>query len=265
MSRGAVWIIGVASMTMIAAAHSAEVVVFAAGSLRAPLVDMAKDWQAEHPSEEVRFVFGASGLLKERLAKGEHADLFASANMEHPEALREAGLARPVQRFATNSMCVLARPGVDVTADNLLSRMLDPALKLGTSTPRADPSGDYAWQVFRRIEEAGNKGAFASLSAKALQPAGGPQSPPPADRSVYAALTESGQADLFLTYCTNAAQAVRESPSLRFVKVPAVFNVEASYGVALLNGASQQAAAFAEHMLSPRGQAVLIRYGFGPR
>ena len=251
--------------TMMGAAHSAEVVVFAAGSLRAPLVDLAKEWQADHPNDEVRFVFGASGLLKERLTKGDHADLFASANMEHPQALHEAGLARPVQRFAMNSMCALVRPGVDATGDNLVSRMLDPALKLATSTPRADPSGDYAWEVFRRIEEAGNKGAFASLSAKALQLTGGPHSPPPpADRSVYAALTESGQADLFLTYCTNAAQAVRDSVSLRFVKVPAPFNVEASYGLTLLNGASSQAAAFAEHVVSSGGQAVLRRYGFGP-
>jgi len=52
-----------------------------------------------------------------------------------------------------------------ITADNLVSRMLDPGLKLATSTPRADPSGDYAWEVFRRIEEAGNKSAFATWMA----------------------------------------------------------------------------------------------------
>ncbi len=253
-------------MTSVGAVHAVEIVVFAAGSLRAALVDMGRDWEAEHPHDRVRFVFGASGLMKARLTEGERADLFASANMEHPQALHEAGLALPVQRFATNAMCVLVRLGVGATANNLVACMLDPALKLGTSIPRADPSGDYAWEVFRRIEQAGYEGAVAALSGKALQLTGGPLSRgPPADRSVYAALMEAGQADLFVTYSTNAAQAMRESRSLRLVNLPAPFNVEASYGVALLNDASPQAAAFVNHLVSPRGQAALSRYGFGPR
>ena len=253
-------------MTALAAVHPMKVVVFTAGSLRAPLVDMGRDWEAEHPHDQVRFVFGASGLMKERLAEGERADVFASANMEHPQALHEAGLASPVRRFATNAMCVLVRPGVDATADNLIACMLDPALKLGTSTPRADPSGDYAWEMFRRIEQAGHEGAFAALSVKALQLTGGPRSPgAPVGRSVYAVLMETGQADLFVTYSTNAAQAMRESRSLRLLNVPSPFNVEASYGVALLNDASPQAAAFVNQLVSPRGEAALSRYGFGPR
>jgi molybdate transport system substrate-binding protein len=35
----------------------------------------------------------------------------------------------------------------------LLDRMLDAQLKLGASTPKADPSGDYAWQVFRKADQ----------------------------------------------------------------------------------------------------------------
>ena len=82
--------------------------------------------------------------------------------------------------------------------------MLDPAIKLGTSTPKSDPSGDYAWAVFRNIDRL-RPGSFAVLERKALQLVGGPSTPaPPADRSVYAALIADGQADLFLTYCTNA-------------------------------------------------------------
>ena len=35
----------------------------------------------------------------------------------------------------------------------MLAVLLDPQWKLGTSTPKADPSGDYAWEVFRRAEK----------------------------------------------------------------------------------------------------------------
>ncbi|MBK9362081.1 MAG: extracellular solute-binding protein [Rubrivivax sp.] len=243
-----------------------DVRVHAAGSLRLALNDSAAAFEAAQPGVKVTLTYGPSGLLKDRLAGGESSDVFASANLSHPEALAAAGKAGPVQRFARNAMCALVRPGLDVTSDNLVQRMMDPALKLGVSTPRADPAGDYAVQVFERIEKSGVAGAAATLSAKALQLTGGPNSPPPpADRSVYGALVSQGAADLFLTYCTNAVAAVREHPGQYSVPVPEAINVSASYGVTVLNAAPDDARRFVDFLLSPAGQAVLARHGFAPR
>jgi ABC-type molybdate transport system substrate-binding protein len=108
----------------------------------------------------VTFTFGASGLLRDRIAAGEPADVFASANMEHPQALAATGRAGEVKRFARNAMCALVGPQIDVTSETLVERLLDPAIKLGTSTPKADPSGDYAWPQ-RRPPAAGRQGAAA--------------------------------------------------------------------------------------------------------
>ena len=69
--------------------------------------------------------------------------------MKHPAALAEAGKAPPVVMFARNRLCALAAPGVSVSSETLLDRILDPKVKLGTSTPKADPSGDYAWKLCR--------------------------------------------------------------------------------------------------------------------
>jgi molybdate transport system substrate-binding protein len=69
--------------------------------------------------------------------------------MEHPQALHDEKKSGPVFRFARNKLCALVRPGLVVDSATLLDRMLDPDLKLGTSTPKADPSGDYAFEVFR--------------------------------------------------------------------------------------------------------------------
>ena len=243
-----------------------EVRVHAAGSLRAALNDSAAAFEAGRPGVEVRLTYGPSGLLKDRIAGGEPSDVFASANMTHPGALAAAGRSGPVQRFARNAMCALVRPGLDVTQGNLVQRMLDPSLKLGVSTPRADPAGDYAVQVFERIEKSGLAGASATLSAKALQLTGGPNSPPPPpDRSVYGVLVSQGAADLFLTYCTNAVIAVREQPGQRSVPVPEAINVSASYGVTVLNGAPDEARRFVDFLLSPAGQAVLAQHGFAAR
>ena len=105
--------------------------------------------------------FGASGTLKDAIARGERAEVFASANMEHPQALADAKRSGPVVLFARNRLCALVRPGLAVTPATLLDRMLDPSVKLATSTPKADPSGDYAWEVFRKAEKL-KPGSFAS-------------------------------------------------------------------------------------------------------
>ncbi len=108
-------------------------------------------------------------------------------------------------------------------------------------------------------------GARARLRAKALQPTGGPTPPPadPAGRSVYAALVAGGQADIFLTDCTNALQAVREEPAPRSVAVPAAIQAGAEYGVTVLAGAAPADQAFVDFVLGPRGRALLEAQGFG--
>lgn len=73
------------------------VTVYAAGSLRAALTRIGADFEASPGGQKVAFVFGASGLLRDRLLGGERADVFASANMDHPLALAAAGRAQPVQ------------------------------------------------------------------------------------------------------------------------------------------------------------------------
>jgi hypothetical protein len=42
-----------------------------------------------------------------------------------------------------------------VDSANLLERMLDPNVKLGTSTPKADPSGDYALKFSGKLRPSG--------------------------------------------------------------------------------------------------------------
>jgi molybdate transport system substrate-binding protein len=133
---------------------------------------------------------------------------------------------------------------------------------LGTSTPKADPSGDYAWQLFEKAE-AMRPGSFATLSAKARQLTGGPDSPPPpTDRSVYGVLVAEGKADVFLTYCTSALAAKRENPALQVVDIPATLAVGADYGLAVAPAAGAEAYAFALFILSGTGQRILASQGF---
>jgi ABC-type molybdate transport system substrate-binding protein len=243
------------------ASASDTVLLHAAGSLRGALTEVSAAFEKQTGVKVVP-KWGPSGLLRDEIANGGKAEVFASANMEHPDSLAKAGKASPVRRFARNTLCALVRPGLDVTSANLLGRMLDPKIKLGTSTPKADPSGDYAFEVFRKAEGL-QAGANDVLVAKALQLTGGPNSPaPPADKSLYGALVAAGQADIFLVYCTAAVVAQRENPGQQSVALPAELAVGADYGLTVIHGASSDAERLAAFVLLPEGQAILTKHGF---
>lgn len=95
---------------------------------------------------------GLAGLLRARIEAGENCSLFASANMAHPQALLEQGKARAVQRFAGNALCLTAAAHCVAEQSTWLTLLSDPGLRIGTSTPGSDPSGDYTWQFFARFE-----------------------------------------------------------------------------------------------------------------
>ena len=257
--------VGLALAGGVVMAQQSPVPVFAAGSLRGPLTEAAKAFEASAGGLPVALTFGASGLLLDRIKTGADAQVFASANMAHPQALSAAGSFGPTQVFTRNALCALVRPGLAVDSTNLVATLLRPDVKLGTSTPKADPSGDYAFEMFQRVDNAGAPaGSGAALAAKALQLTGGPTSPPPpADRNVYGVLVASGQADVFITYCTNAVVARREQPQLQVVDIAPAINVAADYGLAVRKDASPAAQAFAAYLLSPSGQAILRKAGFG--
>ena len=254
--------IAVVAVGVLTPAVAAEPVhLYAAGSLRPALSEIATAFEASH-GDKVAATFGASGLLKDQIVAGAPADVFASANLEHPRALAEAKRAAPVVLFARNRLCALVRAGLTVEPATVLDRMLDPAVKLGTSSPRADPSGDYAWAVFRRAD-ALRPGALAALETKALQLTGGPSSPvPPPGRTVYGMLLEQGAADLFLTYCTTAVAARAENPAQQVVVLPDALAVGADYGLTVMRSASPAAYQFALFILSAEGQRILARHGF---
>jgi molybdenum ABC transporter molybdate-binding protein len=236
--------------------------VFAAGSLRGAVTTLAKDFEARS-GQKVELTFGASGLLRERIEKGEDAHVFASADTEHPQRLERLGGWKSHQVFVRNTLCALTSDKVNAVPDTLLKTLLQPTVRLGTSTPKSDPSGDYTWALFEKADVL-QPGAYATLDAKALKLAGAADSPkPPGNRGTYAWIMDTDQADVFLTYCTNALAAQAEVPRLKVVHFPPALSVGAAYGMTVRQGAPAGATAFAEALLAPQGQAVFSRMGFG--
>lgn len=132
----------VVCLLMSGGAMADTVKLHAAGSLKAALTQVVRDFE-QATGHKVDTAFGPSGLLRQRIEKGEPAAVFASANMKHPKILEKAGKAGPVRMFARNKLCAIAQTGVTISTDTLLDVLLDPKITVGTSTPKADPSGDY--------------------------------------------------------------------------------------------------------------------------
>jgi molybdate transport system substrate-binding protein len=240
-----------------------ELRVLAAGSLREVIAEIGEHYK-KATGTTVTAEFGPSGLLRERIEKGEHADLFASADMGHPLKLLKDGRAIRVAMFTRNTLCGVAAPQVGLTTENFLDRLLDPAVKLGTSTPKADPAGDYTWVMFRRAD-AIRPGSYAILSGKAQQIVGGPSNSAPVDgKDPAVAALAAGRVDIVIGYCTSAKLRVAQMAELQIAEVPREIAAGPEYGLAVLKGADPRASDLALFMLSPDGQQILARYGFAP-
>lgn len=237
--------------------------VYAAGSLREVLGEIAIGYEAQ-TGQSVSLTFGASGLLRERIERGEPASVFASADMGHPQRLVERGGWSAPAVLVRNHLCALTTERVHTTPEQLLNTLLDPAVRIGTSTPGADPSGDYAWAMFRQADALW-PGAGIQLQRKAQKLTGDASLPaPPPGCGTYAWVMASGQADVFITYRTNAVIAQRELPSLRIVALPPALQVGVAYGLGIREAAPASARAFAQRLLAPEAQVAFARHGFEP-
>ena len=261
MIRTGVCLLG-ALLTVAPQARAEEAMrLFAAGSLTDAMTEMLP--ASGLPPEQVAPpVFGPSGVLRERIEGGVPADVLASADMAQPRRLA-AERHLPVVMFAHNSLCIVGRAELDLTQTNLLDRMLDPAVKLGTSTPGADPGGDYAWAVFARAD-AVHPGVRAVLEGKALKLVGGPDSKPlvPGMGQVQGVFLTHA-ADMMLGYCSGSAAIQRDVPGLVSVPLPPELTVGPAYGMIVLTD-SRLAARFALFVMSEQGQSILARHGFHP-
>jgi molybdate transport system substrate-binding protein len=245
-----------------AAAEPQTVQIFAAGSLRSVVNDLAEQ-AGPALGIEVKSSFGGSGSMRERIEKGEPADLLMSADLGSPEKLEAQGrTVVPAIAFARNRMCIVSRKAAGVTAANLIDRLLADKVRLKTSTPIADPAGDYAWNIFKRIE-ALHPGAQAILETKAQASMKLVATPATPTQSAAAALFATHAIDMSITYCSGSAALEKEMPELTSLVVPANIDPHPIYGVAILS-TRPEAMRLALFLLSEKGQTMIAKQGLVP-
>jgi molybdate transport system substrate-binding protein len=230
---------------------SAETVrVFAASSLTEAFGEIAAVFEAGNPGTRVELSFAGSQVLRTQIEQGAPADVFASADREHADALAREGILGRTRVFARNALVVVApAEGARVSS---LADLARPGMRVVLAGP-AVPAGRYAAEALRRLDAQAGLGAGFGARVRANVVS--------EETNVRAALSKVvlGEADAGFVYATDAASAAGK---VRVLALPV--DVVAEYAIGVLSGTSlpSPAAAFVDLVLGERGQAILRRHGF---
>lgn len=218
--------------------------VAAASSLTEVMKDLAQSFEAKNPGVRVELELSGSQTHRLRIEHGARVDVFASAHLEHVQALVERDLTVGVIPFAQNELVIVTPSDArsDVQSFGDLARVS--TLVIGS--PEV-PAGAYADAVLERAASVYGPALAATIRSKIV-------SREPNVRMVRAKV-ELGEADAALAYRTDA-----RGTRLRVVELPASLRTPVTYALTLGRD-STHARAFAEHVRS--STTTLAAHGFG--
>lgn len=255
--------IGAILLTMLnTTARANDLVVYGAGSLREAIGQIAAEFgQAQGIMMATQF--GPSGRMRERIEKGERADLFASADVGHARKLVDDGRASVMAVFARNTVCLLSPAKFGATTETALDKMLAPGARIGISPAKVDPLGEYTVRLFEMVERV-RPGSAAVLQSRAVVLDTPPGAPAPRSGDTDADAIQDGRVDASVVYCSGRDRYARLLPDATLVQFPTTFQVGPEYGLAVLKNARPAALLLALTVLSPKGQNVMAQRGFKP-
>jgi molybdate transport system substrate-binding protein len=244
------------SVTAAQARGDQTLTIFAAASLTEAFTEMAAAFETENSGVNIDVNFASSNALRLQIEQGARPDLYASANTLHMDALFEAGLVDRPLIFAHNQLVVIT-PASNPAGLETLADLAKPGLKLVLAGPEV-PVGRYARQSLRQMSADPALGSdFAGRVLANLVSA---------EETVKAvvAKVQLDEADAGIVYNSDVTPAVADQ--LKTIEIPAELNVVADYPLAVTADSRQPVLAqtFIDFVLSPSGQAVMRRHGFGP-
>ncbi len=253
------WAVGAVAADADPAPLVQTVTIYAAGSLKTFVASLGGE-KAPLSGIDLKPTFASAGLLRSKIEAGARVDLFLSADMTSPRKLAAEHLAiLPPVAFARNRMCFYALRRLGVTADNLAARLLAADLRIRTSAPVGDPSGDYAVAIFDSLDRL-HPGAAKILRDKADALRTTLKSDPP---GALAAELKANRIDAAIVYCSADGALEKEVPDLEAIPFPVALDPAPVFGLVVLTNkpAALKTALF---ILSEPGQTLLRRAGLIP-
>lgn len=237
-------LVGVASR-----AEAGELTIAAAADLKYALTEIADAFRAEHPGEKVDIIFGSSGKFHTQLQNGAPFDIFFSADIAYPRELLEKGLAATPPKLYAIGRIVLWSLKPELAKVPLKSLPVSPSIRtFAIANPDHAPYG-------RRAQEAlQHEGAWEAMKPKLVL----------GENIAHASqFVDSGAAEAGIV-----ALSLVKGPALAdkgaYALIPAEWHapLEQAYVVTTRAKDNPLAAAFTNHMSTPKARAVMRRYGF---
>lgn len=229
--------------------EAASVRVFAASSLTEAMGALGAGFE-EVSGAEVVTSFAGSQILRLQIEEGAPADVFASADRRHMDALVADRLVEPPVVLCRNELVVIT-PAGDRTVGTFADLSRAERVVVGDD---AVPVGRYTQQLLAR--------AGATLGAAWRREVEAHVVSRESNVRGVRARVEMGEADAAIVYRTDAVG----SSALRIVEIPEGLSAPAEYLIAPVarSPRGELARRFVDHATGPAGQRELERHGFLP-
>jgi molybdate transport system substrate-binding protein len=233
-------------------ARPAEVVVFEAASLKDAFSRLGQQFENQPGGAKVVANAAGSQELRTQIEHGAAADVFASADRKHMDALAGQGLVLAPAIFTCNEPVVAVRPALAATIKTFAD--LPRAQRIVIGAPEV-PIGNYTLQILKKATAKLGADWAKQVEAKVV-------SREPNVRQVLAKVT-LGEADAAVVYRSDANAAAGK---VQVVAIPPETNVIAEYPIAVVKAAPHPdlARRFVELVKSPAGATALREAGFIP-
>jgi molybdate transport system substrate-binding protein len=222
--------------------------VFAASSLTEAFQELEQSFEAGHPEVDVVLVFGGSHILRHQIEAGAKADIFASAHLDHTEALRKAGLLTAPQVFAHSDLVVVVPTGDPSSVKDFAGLTRARRIVIGSESV---PAGRYARRMLEQSEA-----VMGARFARAVR--AGIVSEESNVRLVRAKV-EMADADAAIVYRSD----VMDSQDLEIIEVPDEIRTRASFSIGAVTHATDYPALWINWVVSRHGLETLQTHGFG--
>jgi len=229
--------------------------VFAASSLTDAFEELAKTFEEDNPTVEVRLSFESSSTLLAQIQQGAPADVFASAAEEEMNAAVKDGLVAGEPEVFVRNREVIMVPKDNPANIQSMRALAEPGIKL-VLAEEGVPAADYAEEILGKANAEYAGGFKQDVIANVVS----------READVRAAVNRValGDADATLGYASDYTPDIRNQ--VEVIELPDNLNIVATYPIGALKDAQdpELAREWVDLVVSEEGQRVLEEWGFEP-
>lgn len=234
-------------------AEKQTVLVAAASSMKFAFDEIIDAFREEEPGIDIKVAFGSSGNFFSQISHGAPYDIYFSADTDYPKKLKDGGHAYPesgVVPYAFGRLVLWVPNHIPLKVrDEKINTLLNPSVKkIAIANPRHAPYGRAAIECMKALKVYADTQSQLVMGENITQAA-------------QFAQTGAAQAGII---ALSLALAEKMRASGTYWEIPEETYSPIQQSFILLKSAKNHngAKTFARFVMGPRGQAILLRYGF---